>query len=144
MKILSNNKKAKFDYFLSNDLEAGIVLTGAEVKSIRDGQISLKESYVKIINNEVWLIGATITDSSQYSSYSKFDGRRDKKLLLSKKQINKYNKLTQERGTTLIMQNIYLNDKGMIKCTVCVGTGKQTHDKRNVIKQRDLDRANGL
>jgi len=143
MKVLSRNKKASYDYFLSDALEVGLVLTGAEVKSIISGNISLKESYVKIINKEVFLIGATVTPAQNIPTFdasSQFDGSRDKKLLLHKRQIAKFSKLTQEKGTTLIMKDIYTDDKGIIRGTVCVGKGKQLHDKRQVIKERDLER----
>jgi len=145
MKILSNNKKAKFDYFLSDCLEAGMVLTGAETKSIVSGNISLKESYVKIIGSEVFLIGAQVTPSQNlvFSSYSDFNSNRDKKLLLNKKQIKKYSKLTQEVGTTLILKDVYVAENGKIKCTVCVGKGKKNFQKKNLIKERDLDRQIG-
>jgi len=143
MKILSNNKKASFDYFLSDCLEAGMVLTGAETKSIVSGNISLKESYVKIIGQEVFLIGAQVTPSQNlvFSSYSDFNSTRDKKLLLNKKQIKKFTKMTQEIGTTLILKNVYVADNGKIKCTVCLAKGKKNYDKREVIKQRDLTRS---
>ena len=143
LKVLSNNKKSKYDYFLSDCLEVGLVLTGAEVKSIISGNISLKESYVKIINNEVFLIGAQITPAQNlptFDFHSQFNPHRDKKLLLNKKQIRKFAKLTQEKGTTLIMRDIYVADNGKLKGTVCVGTGKKSYDKREVIKQRDLSR----
>jgi len=142
-KLISNNKKASFDYFLSDCLEAGMVLTGAETKSIVSGNISLKESYVRIIGTEVFLIGAQVTPSQNlvFSSYSNFDSTRDKKLLLSKKQIKKYSKMTQEIGTTLILKDVYVADNGKIKCTVCLGKGKKNYDKREVIKQRDLTRS---
>lgn len=143
MKILSNNKKASFDYFLSNHLEVGVVLTGAETKSIISGNISLKGSYVKIIDTEVFLIGAQVTPSQNlvFSYYSNFNSNRDKKLLLNKQQIKKFQKLTQEKGTTLVMTKVYIADNGKIKAEVCLGVGKKNHDKRNTIKERDLSRS---
>lgn len=143
MNILSKNKKASFDYFLTDDLEVGLSLTGAEVKSIIHGSIQLTGSYVKITNGEVFLIGSTIDKPQSlpnFSSYSDFNASRDRKLLLHKKEIAKFAKKTQERGTTLIMKNIYVGEKGKLKGTLCLGTGKNTRDKREVIKKRDLDR----
>lgn len=143
MKVLSRNKKASYDYFLSDDLEVGLVLTGAEVKSIVSGNISLKESYVRIINSEVYLIGATVTPAQSITTFdvsSNFDGGRDKKLLLHKRQIKKFYKLTREKGTTLIMKDVYTDDKGIIRGTVCVGKGKKIYQKSMVIKERELDR----
>lgn len=130
MKVISQNKKAQFDYFLTNNLEAGVVLKGPDIKEILNYGINLKESYVKIIskNNkpEVWLINANINNNAD-----------PKKLLLHKAQINKFAKLTREISTTLICTKAYLDDNGKVKVEVALGTGKKQHDKRNVIKERD-------
>jgi len=142
MKILSNNKKVNFDYFLSEKLEVGIVLTGAEAKSIISGNISLKESYVNIINGEVFLTSAQITpaDNLVFSYYSNFEPKRDKKLLLHRKQIKKFQKLIQEKGNTIVMTKMYIADNGIIKAEIALGKGKKLFEKKNTIKERDLDR----
>lgn len=154
MKIISNNKKAKYDYFLSADLEVGIVLKGSEIKHILSNGINLKESYVKIIDNtkgnsEVFLINANISGHNwgdEVKEYPMLQNVKDyslrpKKLLLHKSQIKKFLKLTQEKSTTLIMRNMYLNDDGILKGTLCVGKGKKQYDKRQTIKERDLSRS---
>lgn len=139
MKLI--NKKAKYDYFLTNNLEVGLVLHGPEVKSILKSNISLKESYVKIINSEMWLINANISEM-KYSRFEKTcDATRPKKLLLHKKQLNKFQKLLKEPGTTLIMYEIYTDDNGRLKGTLCLAKGKKQYDKREVIKERDLARS---
>jgi len=143
MKILSNNKSTRFNYFLSDFLEVGIVLTGAEVKSIICGNISLKESYVNITNGEVFLTGAQVTPAINlvFSSYSDFNSNRDKKLLLNKKQIKKFQKLTQEKGSTIVMTKIYVAENGKLKGEIALAKGKKLHDKRNSLKERDLSRS---
>jgi SsrA-binding protein len=134
------NKKAKYDYKLSHKTEAGIVLKGPEVKSILNGNISLKESYVKIINDEVFLLGAHISELNIQRFESDVDSMRPKKLLLHKKQINKYKKLLKEPGTTLILYDIHITN-GKFKGDLYLGKGKKDYDKRNAIKERDLQRS---
>lgn len=146
MKIV--NKKAKYDYFLSNNLEVGIVLDGVEVKGILSNTISLNESYVKITNNEVFLINSHIGVEYRESwnnkpllmSLNEYN-IRPRKLLLHKKQIQKFKKLLKEPGSTLILYEIYTNEKGKIKGTLCLAKGKKMYDKRKVIKERDLQRS---
>ena len=132
MKVISQNKKAKSDYFISNQLEAGIVLVGSEIKSILKNGVNLKESYVKIINNEVFLINANIDDTDEKL--------RPKKLLLHKKQIKVYEKLLKNPGTTLLVTSVYVGNSGKVKCEVVLGKGKKQYDKRQAIKERDLER----
>ena len=142
MKIISQNKKANFDYFLSNRLEVGIELIGLEVKGIIDSSFNIKESYVKIINNEVFLIGSSISELQQPQWDKRNLKTRDRKLLLHRNEINKFIKLTQEKSTTIICTKVYINDKGLIKCEIALGIGKKLYDKRETIKQRDIERYN--
>ncbi len=140
MKIISQNKKANYDYSLSEKIEVGIVLLGAEVKGILNNGINLKESYVKIINSQVFLIGANI--NCILPSWDKTDlSLRTRKLLLHKKQINKYLKLLKMPGTTLIITKCYIADNGKLKMECALGKGKKSYDKRNTIKERDLLRS---
>jgi SsrA-binding protein len=134
------NKIAKFNYFLSENLEVGLVLRGPEVKSILKGGLSLKESYVKIIQDEVWLINANVSEMKFNQFDNDIDSVRPKKLLMHRKQINKFKKLLQTPGTTLIMYEVYTDDNGRLKGNLMLGKGKQNHDKRQVIKERDLER----
>ena len=133
MKLISSNKKAKYDYFLSDDLEVGIVLKGSEIKDILENGINLKETYVKIINEEMFLIGANITGKEGLNL-------RDRKLLLHKREIRKFEKKLID-GFTLIMKDMYVADSGKVKGTLCLAKGKKNYDKRQTIKERDLDRA---
>ena len=140
MKLISNNKTTSYNYFLSNNIEAGMSLQSLEVKSIISNGISLKESYVRIINDEVFLINSNI-NKPLTSSWESFDEKRPRKLLLHKKQTNKLSKLLKDPGTTLIATKVYIADNGKIKCEIALGKGKNVRDKRNTIKERDLKRS---
>lgn len=137
-KLISSNKKAQYDYFLSEQLEVGIVLIRNEIKQILTHGINIKESYVKIINSEVFLIGSNINGVS--SDRENLDSR-DRKLLLGKKQINKFQKLLQDQSTTLIITKCYVNDRGLVKMELALAKGKKNYDKRQTIKERDLSRS---
>ena len=135
-KLISSNKKAHFDYFLTEQLEVGIILINNEIKQILNHGINIKESYVKIINSEVFLIGSNI-NGVKSSNKENLDSR-DRKLLLNKKQINKFEKLLQDCSTTLIITKCYVNDYGLVKMELALGKGKKNYDKRQTIKERDL------
>lgn len=137
-KLISSNKKAQYDYFLSEQLEVGIILINNEIKQILNHGINIKESYVKIINSEVFLIGSNI-NGVQSSNRENLDSR-DRKLLLSKKQIHKFEKFLQDQSTTLIVTKCYVNDYGLVKMELALGKGKKNYDKRQTIKERDLSR----
>lgn len=140
-KLISSNKKANFDYFISEQLEVGIILINNEIKQILNHGINIKESYVKIINSEVFLIGSNINGviSPNKSDKTILDSR-DRKLLLSKKQIHKFEKFLQDQSTTLIITKCYVNDYGLVKMELALGKGKKNYDKRQTIKERDLSR----
>ena len=138
-KLISSNKKAQFDYFLTEQLEVGIILINNEIKQILNHGINIKESYVKIINSEVFLIGSNINSVSS-SNRENLDSR-DRKLLLNKKQINKFEKFLQDCSTTLIITKCYVNDYGLVKMELALGKGKKNYDKRQTIKERDLLRS---
>lgn len=135
-KLISSNKKAQYDYFLSEQLEVGIILINNEIKQILNHGINIKESYVKIINSEVFLIGSNI-NGVKSSNKENLDSR-DRKLLLNKKQINKFEKLLQDCSTTLIITKCYVNNYGLVKMELALGKGKKNYDKRQTIKERDL------
>jgi len=139
-KIVSNNKKANFEYFLSDNLEVGMKLLGPEVKGTLENGINLKESHARIINNEVFLMNANINCITP--AWDKNDiSMRPKKLLLHKKQINKFQKLLKNPGTTLIVSKVYIAENGLLKAELCLAKGKKLYDKRNVIKERDISRS---
>ena len=137
IKILSDNRQAGHNYFLLDRFEAGIVLTGTEVKAARDGQIQLKEAYVSVLGNEAWLINAHI---SQYSHGNRENHPpvRNRKLLLHRREIDKLQVQTRDKGLALIPTKIYLK-QGRIKCELAVAKGKKLHDKRETERARTAD-----
>lgn len=141
MKTFASNKKAKFEYEWLETFEAGIMLEGGEVKSIRNSHISLNESYVKIYKGEVWLTQAHIAVPSYIPQHIRFDEVRDRKLLLHKKEIVKMISRIKEKGLTLIVTSIYQpDDSKKIKCEIALARGKKLFDKKQTIKERDLRR----
>ena|SRR3989344_2330030 len=136
----ATNSKAGFDYEILETIEAGLVLQGHEVKSIKTGRISIKGSYVKIINNEAWLIGATISPYQVKNMPAEYTPQRSVKLLISKKQINTLIGTSQAHGLTLVPLKLY-DKKNKIKLLVGVARGKKKYDKREQIKKRDIARS---
>lgn len=139
MKVLSDNKKARFDYEILEKFEAGIVLNGQEVKSIRNGNISLKGSYVIIRGGEPYLVGANIPPYQPKNASPDYDPERSRKLLLNKKEIDHLVGKVEERGLTLIPLKVYTK-YARIKLEFGIGKGKKKSDKRETIKKRDTDR----
>ena len=137
IKILSDNRSASHHYHLSDRIEAGLVLTGTEVKAARDGKIQLKEAYGEVTGNEAWLVNAHI---SQYSHGNRENHEpvRRRKLLLHREEIDKLLGKTREKGLTLIPTKIYLKN-GRIKCEFAVGKGKKLHDKRESERTREAE-----
>ena len=138
LKIISNNRKARFNYFFTEFFEAGIVLKGSEVKSLRDGKANISESYAFDIAGEIFLINSHIP-SYKESSYNNHDPKRNRKLLLNKKEINKLLGRVNMEGLTLIPTKIYFK-KGKAKVEIAVAKGKKQYDKRLVKKKRDWQR----
>ena len=137
MKI--ENRKARYDYTILEKYTAGIVLTGTEIKSIRRGNVSLVDTFCQITNNEVWMYNSYI-EKFEYGSYNNHDERRHRKLLLSRHEINKIHKTVQQKGFTIIPLSMYINNKGLCKLDIAICTGKKEYDKRETIKQRDIER----
>lgn len=136
----ADNPKAGFDYEILETIEAGIVLAGHEVKAIKTGRASIKGSYVKIINEEPQLIGATIAPYQPANTPKDYDPQRSRKLLLSKKQISTLVGIASAQGLALIPLKIY-DKKGKIKLLIGIARGKKKYDKREKIKKRDIARA---
>lgn len=130
------NKKARFNYEIGDTFNAGIVLTGTEIKSIRDGKASLTDSYCIIENGEVWVKGMHVSEYF-YGSYNNHNVKRDRKLLLNKKEIAKIAKAADEPGYTIVPMKIFINDRGYAKMMIGVGKGKKQYDKRQSIKERE-------
>jgi len=139
MKLIAKNKKAYFNYELLESYEAGIALLGSEVKSIREGRISLKESYAEIRDGEVYLLSCHI---SPYEPANRLnhDPLRERKLLLHHREIKRLTGKIKERGFTLVPVQVRINDRGKVKIEVALARGKKTHQKREVIRERDRDR----
>lgn len=142
-KTVSKNKKAQFEYFILETLEAGISLKGSEIKSVRAGQVSLQESYVQIENSQAWLINSHIAVYDA-ASYTNHDPKRPRRLLLHKKEIRELYMNVKQKGVTIIPVKMYLKD-GRAKLEIAVAKGKKLFDKRQDIAakdmKRDMDRA---
>lgn len=139
MRVIAENKKATFNYEILERLEAGIALLGSEVKSIRGGRVSLKESFADIKDGEVYLINCHI---SPYEAANRFNHEpmRTRKLLLHRQEIKRLTGKIKEKGLTLIPTKIYLNDKGKVKVEIALARGKRAYEKKEAIKARDLER----
>ena len=137
--LVANNKKARHDYFVEEAYEAGIVLTGTEIKSVRQGKVSIKESYAKVDNGEVMVYGMNISPYEQGNRYN-VDPLRPRKLLLHKKEIRKLIGATTRDGMTLIPLRMYINERGRAKMEIGLCRGKKNYDKRESIAKRDAAR----
>jgi len=138
LKIISNNRKARFNYFFKEFFEAGIVLMGSEVKSLRDGKANISESYAFDVGGEIFLINSHIP-SYKESSYNNHDPKRNRKLLLNKREINKLMGKINREGFTIIPTKMYFK-KGKVKVEIATAKGKKNYDKRQVKKNRDWNR----
>ena len=138
LKIISNNRKARFNYFFNEFFEAGIALKGSEVKSLRDGKANISESYAFDEQGEIYLVNSHIP-SYKESSYNNHDPKRNRKLLLNKREINKLIGRINREGYTLIPTKLYFR-KGKAKVEIAVAKGKKQYDKRHTKKKRDWDR----
>ena len=137
IKILSDNRQAGHNYYLGDRYEAGIALTGTEVKAAKDGKIQLKDSFAEIQDREAWLMNAHISHYS-HGNRLNHDTVRRRKLLLHRTEIDKLQGKTREQGLTLIPTKMYLKD-GRIKCEIAVGKGKKMHDKRESERVREME-----
>ena len=136
MKIIASNNRANYNYTISNKIEAGIVLTGSEVKSLRNHTGSIRASYIIEQNGELWLSNAFIK-KYQNSNDTNYDPNRNRKLLVTKKEFNKISGSIKQGGFTIIPISLYFSDKGIAKLTCGIAKGKKKIDKRQSIKQRD-------
>ena len=136
-KVSIKNKKAYFDYEISDEYEAGIQLLGTEVKSIRASKASIKEAYCYVQDGEVFIKGMSITEYS-HGGYINHDPYRLRKLLLNRKEINKIEKKLKDKGIALLPILLFLNDKGLIKIKIGLGKGKKLYDKRESLKTKDV------
>ncbi|KTF67301.1 SsrA-binding protein SmpB [Sphingomonas sp. HT-1] len=139
VKTVAENRRARFDYFIEQTYEAGLVLTGTEVKSLRSGEGSIAEAYAEIKNEAVWLVNANIPEFSHGNRFN-HEPKRPRKLLLNAREINKLHGAVAREGMTLVPLSVYFNGKGRAKVELALAKGKKTHDKRETIKERDWKR----
>ena len=139
--ILIDNRKANYDYFLLEEYVAGIALIGCEVKSIRNRDVNMSDSYCTFVGNELIIKNMHISPYKNSGfTYKDYEPKRDRKLLLTKRELRKLQKDVQIKGHTITPVNLYINDKGLVKLTIAMAKGKHTYDKSQTIKERDLDR----
>ena len=139
--ILIDNRKANYNYFLLEEYVAGIILEGCEVKSIRNRDVNMSDSYCTFVGNELIIKNIHISPYKNSGfTYKDYDPKRDRKLLLTKRELRKLQKDVQVKGYTIVPVNLYTNDKGLVKLTIAMAKGKHTYDKSQTIKERDLDR----
>jgi SsrA-binding protein len=139
IKPIAENRKARNRYEILDSVECGMILIGSEVKSMREGKLSLDEAYIRVKNDELWLIGADIAHYNNAGMWN-HDPRRPRKLLVHAREFATFAGRAHERGLTLIPLRVYFNDRGIAKCVMALVKGKKLHDKRETLKKRDTDR----
>jgi SsrA-binding protein len=141
-KLIADNKRARFDYYIEDTYEAGLVLTGTEVKSLRLGRANIAESYASPENNEVWLINSYVPEYGPASRFN-HEPRRKRKLLLRAREVNKLFGAVNREGRTIVPLKLYFNERGMVKLELALAKGKKDHDKRDTTKEREWKREQG-
>jgi SsrA-binding protein len=141
-KAVAENRKARFNYEIGEVLEAGIVLTGSEVKSLRKGKATIAESYADARDGEIWLVNANIPEYLQAHHFN-HSPKRPRKLLLHQRQIEKLAGAVDRDGMTIVPLKVYFNDRGRAKVEIAIAKGKKLHDKRDTLKKRSWDRERG-
>ncbi len=141
-KVLADNRRAKFNYEISDTVEAGIMLEGTEVKALREGKASIQDSYASPESGAIYLINAYIPEYSA-ANRNNHESRRRRKLLLHKREIARLTQAVRTKGVTLVPLKLYFNEKGVVKVELAVGKGKKVHDKRQTQKDRDWERRKG-
>jgi SsrA-binding protein len=138
-KIVAENRRARFDYHIEEVYEAGIALTGTEVKSLRFGEGSIAESYAEVRKGEVWLVNSNVPEFSHGNRFN-HEPKRPRKLLLKEREINKFHGAVERKGMTLVPLSVYFNGRGRAKVELALARGKNVADKRETVKQRDWQR----
>ncbi len=139
-KTIAKNKKALFDYFIVETFEAGMVLKGSEVKALRDGRTNLRDSFVRFVKNEAFVFGMHIGKLETTHHFFAHEERASRKLLLHRKEIDKMIKSIERDGYTVVPLEVYFDDKNRVKLAIAIAKGKQLHDKREDLKQKDMKR----
>jgi SsrA-binding protein len=142
IKVVAENRQARYHYAIEDTVEAGIALTGTEVKSVRNGKTTIAESYADPKNGEIWLINATIPEYLQANRFN-HEPKRPRRLLMHRKQIDKWMHAVTREGMTLVPLRMYFNERGVVKLQIGLAKGKKLHDKRETEKNRDWDREKG-
>ena len=137
--MVAENRKARHRYEILDSIECGMMLMGSEVKSMREGKLSLDEAYIRVKDDELWLIGADVAHYNNAGMWN-HDPRRPRKLLVHAREYKKFAGKAHERGLTLIPLRVYFNNRGIAKCVMGLVKGKKLHDKRETLKKRDADR----
>ena len=138
-KIHIKNKKAHFEYFLLEKFIAGIQLTGTEIKSIREGKVNLTDAYCMFVDNELFVKGMHITEYT-FGTYYNHEPKRDRKLLMTKRELKKLNLKLKDQGITIVPTLLFINEKGLAKLEIAVAKGKKLYDKRETLKDKDTQR----
>ncbi|PQA86453.1 SsrA-binding protein SmpB [Hyphococcus luteus] len=138
-KIVAENRRARHEYFIEDSVEAGLVLTGTEVKALREGKANIAESYASPEGGEIWLINANIPEYSA-GNRQNHEPKRKRKLLLNKREMARLSQAVERRGYTLTPLKLYFNERGIAKLELGLGQGKKVHDKRDTSKERDWNR----
>ncbi|MBM3927993.1 MAG: SsrA-binding protein SmpB [Sphingomonadales bacterium] len=141
-KIVAENRRARFEYFIETVYEAGIALTGTEVKSLRFGEGSIAEAYAEVRDEQAWLVNANIPEFSHGNRFN-HEPKRPRKLLLHEREINKLHGAVAREGMTLVPLTVYFNSRGRAKVELALAKGKKAHDKRDTIRERDWKREQG-
>lgn len=139
--IVIDNRKAHFNYFLLDEYIAGIVLKGCEIKSIRNRDVNMSDSYCVFVDDELYIKNLHISPYKNASyTYNDYDPKRDRKLLLTKHELRKLNQAVKTKGNTIVPVKMFINDRGLVKLVISLAKGKHTYDKSQTIKERDLER----
>jgi SsrA-binding protein len=142
-KVVSENRRARFNYEIGDTYEAGIALTGSEVKSLRTGKATIAESYADSKNGELWLINANIPEYLQAGPFNNHAPKRPRRLLLHHREIDRLSNAVEREGMTIVPLKLYFNEKGRAKIEIAVARGKKLHDKRETLKKRSWEREKG-
>ncbi len=140
VKKIADNRRARFDYFIEDTVEAGIMLKGTEVKSIRAGNVSINESYAEIQGSEIFLVNMYVAEYTKSNIKWQHEVRRPRKLLLGKREMNKLIGAVERKGVTLVPLSMYFNKRGIAKIELAIASGKKQHDKRQTEKKRDWNK----
>ena len=141
-KIVAENRRARFEYFIEDTYEAGLALTGTEVKSLRFGEGSIAEAYAEVRDEQAWLVNANIPEFSHGNRHN-HEPKRPRKLLLHEREINRLHGAVAREGMTLVPLTVYFNSRGRAKVELALAKGKKAHDKRDTIRERDWKREQG-